>query len=77
MIDETRRDTPRPNRILKGAERQTAMRRAAALYNQGRSIREVGAELGLSYGGTRDLIRQSGTTLRPRGGSSFRGRRRG
>ncbi|MEW1567944.1 helix-turn-helix domain-containing protein [Streptomyces sp. NPDC093509] len=45
-------------------------------YESGGSIRSLAAEHGWSYGFVHDLLREAGTQLRPRGGST-RGSRSG
>ena len=45
-------------------------------YESGASIRSLVASTGRSYGSVHSLLRQSGTTMRSRGGPNHTGRRR-
>lgn len=54
----------------KRAERMLDFTRAAALYNAGGTIRQVGAELGYPYGSARRLLLDAGVTLRRRGATN-------
>jgi hypothetical protein len=40
------------------------VRRAADLYAQGRSLRQIGAELGVSWPDVGDQLRRAGVTMR-------------
>jgi transposase len=53
-------------------DRPTRSAHAGRLYADGLTVREVAARLGLGYGTTHDLIRESGQRFRSRG---RRGRR--
>lgn len=53
---------------LTGPAREKAKDTAKRLYEQGATVRAVGAELGLSYGGAYRLLKDSGVTFRGRGG---------
>lgn len=44
-------------------------------YEQGASIRSLVASTGHSYGSIHNMLRESGTTMRSRGGPNHRGRR--
>lgn len=55
-------------RHLTGDERATTRAKAAALYAQGCTIRSVAAELGRSYGNTRDLLLEAKVPMRAKGG---------
>jgi hypothetical protein len=46
------------------------------LYESGASIRKLVASTGRSYGSIHSLLRESGTTMRSRGGPNHTGRRR-
>jgi autotransporter adhesin len=50
----------------------TELRRA---YESGASIRTLVASTGRSYGSIHSMLRESGTTMRSRGGPNHRGRR--
>ena len=62
--------------------RETDQRRAALLtelrtaYERGASIRSLVAATGRSYGSIHSLLRESGTTMRSRGGPNHRTRSR-
>jgi hypothetical protein len=45
-------------------------------YESGASIRSLVASTGRSYGSVHSLLRESGTTMRSRGGPNHTGRRR-
>jgi hypothetical protein len=45
-------------------------------YEGGASIRKLVASTGRSYGSVHSLLRESGTTMRSRGGPNHRGRTR-
>jgi hypothetical protein len=45
-------------------------------YEGGASIRKLVASTGRSYGSVHSLLRESGTTMRSRGGPNHRGRAR-
>ena len=44
-------------------------------YEKGASIRTLVATTGKSYGSIHSMLRESGTTMRSRGGPNHRGRR--
>lgn len=44
-------------------------------YESGASIRHLVAETGRSYGSIHSMLRESGTTMRSRGGPNHRARR--
>lgn len=44
-------------------------------YEKGASIRTLVASTGKSYGSIHSMLRESGTTMRSRGGPNHRGRR--
>ncbi len=44
-------------------------------YERGASIRSLVAETGHSYGSIHSMLRESGTTMRSRGGPNHRGRK--
>jgi hypothetical protein len=44
-------------------------------YEKGASIRTLVANTGKSYGSIHSMLRESGTTMRSRGGPNHRGRR--
>jgi len=52
---------------LRGADRETTGARLRRRYEAGDTIRGIAAATGRSYGATRDLLIQAGTTLRTRG----------
>lgn len=61
---------------VSGAERDRAGKRAVALYAEGKSVREVLAALGWSYGATHRLLREYGADMRPRGSGNRKGGKR-
>ena len=54
-------------------DRAAAVERAAALYRGGKTVREVAAELGLSYNGAHSLLTSAGVEFRSRGGNPRKG----
>ena len=62
-------------RQITGPERDQIAARLRDRYAQGASIRDLMAQTGRSYGWTYRLLRESGATLRGRGGA--RQRRKG
>lgn len=62
---------------VSGEERDRAGKRAVALYDEGKSVREVLAVLGWSYGATHRLLREHGAVMRGQGsGGGRRGKNR-
>jgi len=59
---------------VSGKERERIGQRAVALYNKGKSVREVLAAIGWSYGATHRLLREHGAVMRGRGASGRRQR---
>lgn len=59
---------PAKTTIPRGSHREQNARDAAQLYAAGTSIRQIADQLGLSYGGTYNLLRYAGVKMRPRGG---------
>ena len=57
---------------LTGDDRATMARTVTALYGQGRSIREIAAETGRSYGFVHRVLSESDLPLRGRGGATRR-----
>jgi hypothetical protein len=57
-----------PHVKLRGEERDRVAARLAARYRDGRSIRDLMAETGRSYGAVYRLLGEAGVTMRPRGG---------
>lgn len=60
---------------VSGAERDRAGKRAVALYAEGKSVREVLAVLGWSYGATHRLLREYGAVMRGRGSGNHKRQR--
>jgi hypothetical protein len=58
--------------FLRGTERAETAARAAGLYMQGCTIASVAAQIGRSYGSTRELLLEAKVKLRPRGGVNGR-----
>ncbi|HEX2299805.1 MAG TPA: helix-turn-helix domain-containing protein [Pseudonocardiaceae bacterium] len=56
-------------RQITGPERDKIAARLRDQYTQGASIRDLMAQTGRSYGWTYRLLRESGATLRGRGGA--------
>ena len=56
-----------PARRVTAKQRADAGRHAVALYNEGKSVREVKTALGWSYGATHRLLTEYGVVMRPRG----------
>ena len=54
---------------LSGARREELAKELAAAYQSGRSIRQLAAETGRSYGAVHRLLVDHGVTLRGRGGA--------
>ncbi|MFF5422099.1 helix-turn-helix domain-containing protein [Streptomyces sp. NPDC002409] len=54
---------------LRGQDRTRTARRLRAKYDAGASIRALVEDEGLSYGTTRKLLMEAGTTMRGRGGA--------
>ncbi len=54
---------------LRSEERELVQAAVGQMYGQGKSIRQIASETGLSIGLTRILLLQAGVQLRPRGGS--------
>lgn len=64
-------DVRLPARVpIGGDARAAAGRRARAHYEGGASIRDCAVTLGRSFGFTRDVLLEAGTTLRSRGGGN-------
>lgn len=57
-----------PNARITGDERKTLARSLRKRYEGGASVRELAASTKRSYGWVNRLLREAGTTLRPRGG---------
>ena len=57
---------------LRGEARAETAARAAGLYVQGCTIASVAAQIGRSYGSTRELLLEAKVRLRPRGGTNGR-----
>lgn len=56
------------------AERLETGRRLRKLYDAGRSLREIAAETGYSYGYVHTCLRLAGVKMRGRGSNKFPGR---
>lgn len=54
--------------ILSGEERIRIRQAMRDAYERGRTIPQVAAEFGRSYGTTHVLLHEAGTDIRPRGG---------
>jgi hypothetical protein len=55
--------------------RQKLLTELRSAYEDGASIRALVASTGRSYGSIHSLLRESGTTMRSRGGPNHRARR--
>lgn len=55
--------------------REQLMQELRAAYEAGASIRSLVASTGRSYGSIHAMLRESGTTMRSRGGPNHRSRR--
>jgi hypothetical protein len=55
--------------------RDELLRELRAAYEGGASIRSLVATTGRSYGSVHSMLRESGTTMRSRGGPNHRARR--
>lgn len=55
--------------------RQKLLTELRSAYEDGASIRALVASTGRSYGSVHSLLRESGTTMRSRGGPNHRSRR--
>ncbi|MCP9272712.1 helix-turn-helix domain-containing protein [Mycolicibacterium arenosum] len=55
--------------------RQRLLHELRSAYESGASIRTLVASTGRSYGSIHSLLRESGTTMRSRGGPNHRSRR--
>lgn len=55
--------------------RQKLMKELRIAYEDGASIRSLVASTGRSYGSIHSLLRESGTTMRSRGGPNHKARR--
>lgn len=55
--------------------RQKLLTELRSAYEGGASIRALVASTGRSYGSIHSLLRESGTTMRSRGGPNHKGRR--
>lgn len=62
---------------LVGAERAKAAAKYGKLYEKGMSIRAIATHEGTSIGRAGNLVRESGVTLRQRGGATRRTPKRG
>ncbi|MDT4964624.1 MAG: hypothetical protein QOF87_4271 [Pseudonocardiales bacterium] len=69
-------DLGRRTRIT-GVARDKVAREMINHYGKGRSIRDLARTYGRSYGFVRDLLTESGVTLRARGGPRLPARRSG
>ncbi|WNG89927.1 helix-turn-helix domain-containing protein [Mycobacterium sp. ITM-2016-00317] len=58
-----------------GKSRDQLMTELRSAYERGASIRTLVAATGHSYGSIHSLLRESGATMRSRGGPNHRGRR--
>lgn len=56
--------------------REQLLRELRSAYEEGASIRKLVAATGRSYGAIHSMLRESGTTMRSRGGPNHRTRRR-
>lgn len=55
--------------------RDEVLNELRSAYEQGASIRALVQTTGRSYGSVHSMLRESGTTMRSRGGPNHRGRR--
>ncbi|CAN3128846.1 helix-turn-helix domain-containing protein [Mycobacterium sp. smrl_JER01] len=60
-----------------GKSRDQLMTELRSAYERGASIRTLVASTGHSYGSIHTMLRESGATMRSRGGPNHRGRRAG
>ncbi len=58
-----------------GKNREQLINELRNAYESGASIRTLVASTGHSYGSIHSMLRESGTTMRSRGGPNHRGRR--
>ena len=58
-----------------GKSRDQLISELRSAYEGGASIRKLVASTGHSYGSVHSMLRESGTTMRSRGGPNHRGRR--
>jgi hypothetical protein len=58
-----------------GKDRDQLITELRSAYEGGASIRTLVASTGHSYGSVHSMLRESGTTMRSRGGANHRGRR--
>ncbi|KMO78009.1 hypothetical protein EV589_5018 [Mycobacterium sp. BK558] len=58
-----------------GKDRDQLITELRSAYEGGASIRTLVASTGHSYGSVHSMLRESGTTMRSRGGPNHRGRR--
>lgn len=66
-----RSDPSRPdrNRQVRGDERRDLTEYVTAEYDRGRSIRDIAASIGRSYGFVHRLLAEAGVDFRTRGGA--------
>lgn len=57
-----------PNKRITGDERKNMAKSLRRRYEGGASVRELSAKTKRSYGWVNKLLKEAGTTLRPRGG---------
>ena len=56
-----------PVAVARKGAREHRRERMARLYREGKTVREIGAIVGLSYYGVYVNLQQAGVTFRPRG----------
>jgi len=64
---------PKKGKRVEGDQRDKLGADLLKKYNKGKSIRELAATTGRSYGFVHRLLGESGADLRPRGGNNRRG----
>jgi transposase len=57
---------------LTGGDREEMAKTVTSMYGQGKSIRDISAETGRSYGFVHRVLTESDTALRGRGGATRR-----
>ncbi|MFP3967651.1 helix-turn-helix domain-containing protein [Actinomadura fulvescens] len=66
---------PRQRRSIVGHRRTAMSRRLKVEYEEGRTMRELAIQEGITEGMVRRLLQEAGTEIRPRGGARRPGRK--
>ncbi|MFI0451436.1 helix-turn-helix domain-containing protein [Actinomadura sp. 6N118] len=66
---------PRQRRSIAGHRRTEMSRRLKLEYEEGKTMRELAAQEGITEGMVRRLLQEAGTEIRPRGGAQRSGRK--